>query len=493
MLFNSVSYFIFLPIVVTLFFLLSFRYRWILLLGASYFFYMCWKPEYIGLIILSTLIDYTVALQLGKTEKPRKRKLLLCISIFTNLGLLFFFKYFNFVAESIRTLSDNLGSPVPIPHLNVLLPVGISFYTFQTLSYTIDVYLGRQKPEKRLGIFSLYVSFFPQLVAGPIERPENLLPQFHKKTEFDYDRITDGLKLIAWGLFKKVVIADRVAIGVNQIYNNPDAYHGHVIFYATVLFAVQIYCDFSGYSDIAIGSARIMGFKLMKNFDRPYFAGSISDFWKRWHISLSTWFRDYVYIPLGGNRVGKSRWYLNLLVTFMVSGLWHGANWTFVVWGALHGMYLICGILFGRVSGKVLRITRLDRFPLAHKVLRVVFIFTIVNFAWIFFRANNLTDAITLITNMFIGVDGSFVNLFDIGAARQAANQLGMLKSEVLLSGGLISLLAAIELCQSRWNLGEMLAKQHAVVRWTVYYAVVAAIIFLGAFNQSQQFIYFQF
>ena len=331
MFFNSLEFAVFFPIVVGLYLLTPERFRWTLLLAASYYFYAAWKAEYLILILVSTLIDYTVALRMEKASNPAKRRSWLIVSLCSNLGILFSFKYFNFFNDSVRTVFDQFNIFYDVPAFEVLLPVGISFYTFQTLSYTIDVYRGQRPAERHIGIFALYVAFFPQLVAGPIERSTRLLPQFFKKVELTYERTVDGLRLMLWGFFKKLVIADRVGAYVDVVYASPDDHSGMTVLIATYFFAFQIFCDFSGYSDIAIGSARILGYDLMDNFRRPYFSKSISEFWRRWHISLSTWFRDYVYIPLGGNRVVKWRWYYNLMVVFVVSGLWHGANWTFVV------------------------------------------------------------------------------------------------------------------------------------------------------------------
>ena len=313
MLFNSTQFIIFFPIVVSIYFLLPHRMRWFMLLTASYYFYMCWKAEYLLLILISTFIDYFAAIQMSKQSVQSKRKIYLILSLVVNLGLLFGFKYFNFFNDSLRTIFNQFNIFYDVPAFKVLLPVGISFYTFQTLSYTIDVYRGKRDPEKHLGIFALYVAFFPQLVAGPIERSTRLIPQLRKKYNFDYDRVTDGLKLMLWGFFKKVVIADRIAVIVNQVYNNPHDAAGFPFLIGTYLFAFQIYCDFSGYSDIAIGAAKIFGINLMENFRRPYFAKSIREFWQRWHISLSTWFRDYLYLSLGGSHITKWRWYYNII------------------------------------------------------------------------------------------------------------------------------------------------------------------------------------
>ncbi len=312
MAFNSVNFLIFFPIAVVLYFSASFRWRWLVLLLASYYFYAGWKPEYLILILYSTLVDYFIGIKISQTDDISRRKRLLTISLISNLGLLFIFKYFNFFSQSLQETFNLLKISVDFPTVNLILPVGISFYTFQTLSYTFEIYRGNIKPEKNLGIFALFVSFFPQLVAGPIERPQHLLPQFSQKFNFDSERISSGLRLMLWGMFKKVVIADQLARLVNLVYNEPTNWYGLMVIVATYGFAFQIYCDFSGYSDIAIGAARIMGFDLRLNFKEPYLAQSIADFWRRWHISLSTWFRDYLYIPLGGNRVSKKRMYFNL-------------------------------------------------------------------------------------------------------------------------------------------------------------------------------------
>ncbi|HOD52534.1 MAG TPA: MBOAT family O-acyltransferase, partial [Candidatus Hydrogenedentes bacterium] len=343
MLFNSLQFVVFFPIVVMVYFALPFRFRWAFLLAASYYFYGCWRANYLVLLFASTILDYVAGLGIGSTNNPRVRTLFLLMSLIGNFGMLFTFKYFNFFTSNFEFLFDFYR--IPKPALQVLLPVGISFYTFQTLSYTIDVYRGEQKPERHFGYFALYVTFFPQLVAGPIERSTRLLPQFFVKHDFDYERLRSGLLIMMVGFFKKLVIADRLSIYVDEVYNNPGKYHGLPVIAATYFFAFQIFCDFAGYSDIAIGSARIMGFELMQNFRRPYFATSISDFWRRWHISLSTWMRDYLYVALGGNRVSKLKWYRNLILTFVLSGLWHGAAWTFVIWGFFHGACLVTSIL----------------------------------------------------------------------------------------------------------------------------------------------------
>ncbi|MBD3170335.1 MAG: MBOAT family protein [candidate division Zixibacteria bacterium] len=480
MLFNSLHYLVFFPVVVAIYFSIPHRYRWILLLSASYYFYMCWKAEYLFLILISTAIDYFCGLQMGKRVKRESRRKFLILSLFTNLGLLFSFKYFNFFNDSMRDLFNQFNIFYNIPAFDVLLPVGISFYTFQTLSYTIDVYRGVKKPERHPGIFAVYVAFFPQLVAGPIERSVRLMPQFYEQKSFDYQRVTDGLKIMVWGFIKKLVIADHLAMYVNQIYNNPGNYTGMPLLLATYFFAFQIYCDFSGYSDIAIGSAKVMGYDLMQNFRRPYFSRSISEFWKRWHISLSSWFRDYLYIPLGGNRVAKWRWYYNLLVVFIVSGFWHGANWTFLFWGALHGSYLVLSIITAKIRYRIVSFLGLVNTPILHKVIKVVITFHLALFAWVFFRANSISDAFLILGSMFRGganwfKPGPKIDGFDINLA--------------IIS---ILVMEAIQLYQERASVLEFINSKPVLIRWAIYYVAVMVILLFGTFEEVE-FIYFQF
>lgn len=320
------------------------------------------------------------------------------MSLVANIGVLAVFKYYNFIVTNLSYLLKLTGADNHIPYLGILLPIGLSFHTFQAMSYTIEVYRGRQKAERNFGIYALYVMFYPQLVAGPIERPQNVLPQFHNKHSFNYDDVAAGLRQMLWGYFKKVVVADRLAIYVNSVYNHhPERYSGITLIMATVFFSFQIYCDFSGYSDIALGIARVMGYKLMINFRRPYFATSIKEFWSRWHISLSSWFRDYLYIPLGGNRSSTIRWYFNILLVFIISGLWHGASWVFVVWGALHGLYQISELLFNKIfDNRFLSIKK----TVIGILLSTIFTFTLVSFGWIFFRANSINDAFAIVRNI---------------------------------------------------------------------------------------------
>ncbi|RIJ34376.1 MBOAT family O-acyltransferase [Pontibacter oryzae] len=491
MLFNSTEFFIFFPVVVTLYFLTPFNRRWIILLLASYYFYMSWKPAYTLILVASTVIDYTCGRMMGRypDEDKSRRKPWLYLSLMANLGVLLLFKYYNFFNDSARDLATALDVPYAMPAFELLLPMGISFYTFQTMSYSIDVYNGRIKPERHLGVFALFVSFFPQLVAGPIERAGNLLGQLHQSHEFKYERVVAGLRRMAWGFFKKIVIADNLAMMVNSVYNNPTEYEGisHII--ATVFFAFQIYCDFSGYSDIAIGAAQVMGFNLMENFRSPYFSKSISEFWNRWHISLSTWFRDYLYIPLGGNRVVKWRWYYNLFITFLVSGLWHGANWTFIVWGALHGFYLVFAILTAEQRNALAQRAGLAQRPLLYKWVQVLTVFFLVCFSWIFFRANNITDAFyiiaqsaSVITNpgQLTALDWSHAIFMDQGFKIFAVSILA------------IAIMETVHLIQRNGSVSQLIMQRPAWVRWGVYYAAIIAVLLFGQFGH-QEFIYFQF
>jgi len=482
MLFNSFQFLIFFPIVVVFYFAIPYKYRWILLLLASYYFYMCWKAEYLFLIIASTLVDYSAGLKMGKIPDKRGRRMYLILSLIANLGLLFTFKYFNFFNASFQQLFRHFNIMISLPTLKVLLPVGISFYTFQTLSYTIDVYRGNREPEKHLGIFALYVSFFPQLVAGPIERSTRLLPQFFEKMAFDSQRVKDGLLLMTLGFFKKIVIADWLAVFVNQVYNHPTNYPGLAVIIATYFFAFQIYCDFSGYSDIAIGAAQVMGYSLMLNFNRPYFSKSISEFWKRWHISLSSWFRDYLYIPLGGNRVVRYRMYLNIFIVFLVSGLWHGANWTFVVWGALHGFYLLTSIWTSSLRDRISDITGISRFPVFRRYFKVFITFHLVIFSWIFFRANSLSEAFFIITNLF--------SSFDLAAILSIE---GFTLQHLVLSMISILILLGVELFQRNHDIRVWLGSRPKLIRWLVYYGIIMFILIFGAYDNSNAFIYFQF
>jgi len=508
MIFNSWSFAVFFPTVILIFFLLPFRYRWILLLLASYFFYMVWRVEYIVLLLFSTLVDYWCGLKMSNQEEKIKRKPYLYISLLSNLGLLFSFKYLDFVTTSANSLFDFAGVPLQIPLAHLLLPVGISFYTFQTLSYSIDLYHGNIKAEKHIGIFAVFVSFFPQLVAGPIERASHLLPQFRQKHTFDYKRAKFGLQLMAWGFFKKLVIADRIAIVVNEVYSSPNDFSGLSICIASIFFAFQIYCDFSAYSDIAIGASSIMGYDLMKNFNSPYFSKNISEFWRRWHISLSSWFKDYVYIPLGGNRTIKWRWYYNLFITFLISGVWHGANWTFVIWGALHGFYLIAALLFKPFTEILYSKLKLPRKGLIYKITHISITFFLVVVAWVFFRANTVSDAFllfkrTVSTDFVLQVrdllwvfKSSLLDPRNINWSypiKLGNEVLHITFYEFVVAICAIGSMEIIHFLQSRYSLRESISKFHWSLRWLLYYLLIISIILFGAFNSQSTFIYFQF
>lgn len=478
--FNSLQFLIFFPVVVFIYFSIPYRYRWGLLLVASYYFYASWRPKYLLLIVSITLINYLVGLQLGKTKEDTTRKLLLTSSLVGSLGILFFFKYINFFGNTLNSVLTLFPTQLDFPLMNVVLPVGISFYTFQTLSYSIDVYRGDKEPEPHLGIFALYVSFFPQLVAGPIERSTRLLPQFFQNNDFDYNRVTNGLKLMAWGFFKKIVIADRAAVLVNNVYNSPTEFTGIPLILATYFFAFQIFCDFSAYTDIARGAAKVLGYNLMENFKRPYFSKSIPEFWRRWHISLSSWFRDYLYIPLGGNRVNKRRWYYNIIVVFLVTGLWHGAGWTFIIWGAYHGVFYLLYRKTINVRERVSEFVGLSSFPTVHKLTKVFLNFNLVVFGWIFFRANSLSDAFYIITHLFTGIEVSL------------SYGLGVGKLGFLLTILMIGIMEGVHVFQRKRSVINFLETKPLIVRWGAYYALLLGILLFGQFGH-EEFIYFQF
>jgi D-alanyl-lipoteichoic acid acyltransferase DltB (MBOAT superfamily) len=478
MLFNSIEFFIFFIIVATIYFFSpKVKFRIFFLLVASYFFYMQWNWKYIFLIVALTLVNFYAAMIIGKSDDQRKRKLSLIIAIVSSLGVLFFFKYFNFFND---TLGDTLGLmdiEYKFDVLDVLLPVGISFYTFQTLSYTIDVYKNKYSYASSLTRFSLYVSFFPQLVAGPIERAGHLLNQFKQKQKFDIDRVVDGSKLILWGLFKKVVIAEQLAIYVDTVYANPEAHSSSTLIMATIFFAFQIYLDFSAYSDMAIGMAKILGYDLMRNFRLPYLAVSITDFWKRWHLSLTTWFTDYVYIPLGGNRVGLPRWLLNIFIVFLISGLWHGAAWTFIIWGLLHGFYYLVQILWGNFYSKYSFLNFIPKF--ISTPFKILLTFTTVCIGWIFFRAQNVGDAFIILERIFTATDAPLY----MGASH-VQTYLGIL---------LIIVFYIIQILQHYGYVTLYFSKSKfpLPIRWMSYFAMILGLALLGISDTA--FIYFQF
>ena len=479
MLFNSIKFLVFFPCVFLLYYALPFRFRKYMLLAASYYFYMCWKPEFIVLILCSTLTAYLCAL--GGVRWPKWKRGLLAVSLMMNLGLLFFFKYFNFFGASLTALCRAVSIPLSVPALNIILPVGISFYTFQTLSYTLDVYMGRLEPERDFVTFALFVSFFPQLVAGPIEKASNLLPQLKVEHKFTYENAARGAKLMAWGFFKKAVIADQLALLlVDPVYNNLGNYEGGALVIATCAFAFQIYCDFGGYSDIARGCARMMGVELMVNFKAPYFAASVSEFWKRWHISLTSWFREYVYIPLGGNRKGAAKKCLFVLITFTVSGLWHGAAWTFVLWGLLHALVMDGEFLWFR------RRPRRELGPAVHG-LRCLVTFGVVSVLWVFFRANTMADALYVLRHITWG----------IGSPGQYVVKALSVMSPGLIMAAFLALALVIlflyDLADERGDAIALVSGWPAWARWPVYVGFVVLLVLLVPKETSVPFIYFQF
>ncbi|MCK5129343.1 MAG: MBOAT family protein [Clostridiales bacterium] len=452
---------------------------------------MAWKPEYIILIIISTLIDYSMSILMEKSSNKRRRKIYLLVSIITNLGLLIVFKYFNFLFDSVSALFANTDITSPVRSFSLLLPMGISFYTFQTLSYSIDVYRKKRKVERHLGYFALYVSYFPQLVAGPIERSDRLIPQLRQKNIFNYDRVKQGMQRMLWGVFQKIIIADTIAIVVETVYSSPKEHTGLSFVIATAIFAVQILCDFAGYTNIAIGCAQIMGIELMENFRQPYFAVSIRDFWSRWHISLSTWFRDYLYIPLGGNRVKKPRYYFNIMVTFLISGLWHGANWTYVFWGGLHGVYSIIEDILSSIR-KAIGLKPLIKKPWLKRFVSTTFVVILVGFSWIFFRAENLNDAFYIVSHLIEGA-GMWIRPSYI---KVICEQINLDFMEVLLPlifGMIVMIIMWIQK-ETGKNPYESFNKLPTIIRWIVYIAFTLAIIAQFVLsNNTSQFIYFQF
>lgn len=480
MLFNSLHFLYFFLIVTPLYFLLPHRFRWQLLLAASVYFYMVFMPIYILILGFTIIVDYYAGIYIeNSTGKRRKRFLIM--SLIANIGVLAVFKYYNFLNENLSVLLNSIGYENNIPNLWILLPVGLSFHTFQAMSYTIEVYRGNHKAERNFGIYSLYVMFYPQLVAGPIERPQNILYQFYERHSFDYQRVTSGLKLMAWGLFKKVVIADRLSSFVDAVYMKPFQFEGFPLILATVFFAIQIYCDFSGYSDMAIGSARIMGFDLMKNFDRPYFSKSISEFWKRWHISLSTWFRDYLYISMGGNRKGEVRTAMNLLITFVISGLWHGANWTYVIWGGLNGIFLV----IENYLRKFKILPKGQPKTLFGKAVGIIITFCLINLTWIFFRANSISEAYYIITHLFTNFSESF--------AKSNFTRIKLGKYDVAVIGAMLLILISVEFLQRKYSIQGLINKQPFMLRKAIYVGLLVLLLFFGMFDRDAQFIYFQF
>lgn len=489
MLFNSLDFAIFFPIVFLVYWAVANKItlRNIFLLVASYFFYGWWDWRFLFLIAFSSTVDFFVGKYLFKTEKKHKRKLLLWTSITVNIGLLGYFKYANFFIESFVDSFRLFGQELEVAPLQIILPVGISFYTFQTLSYTIDIYRRKIEPTAKPIAFFAFVSFFPQLVAGPIERASHLLPQFFQKHKFNYNQVKSGLLLIAFGLFKKMVIADRVAVLVNEVYGNPGSYDSYQTIIATIFFAIQIYCDFSGYSDIAIGAARTMGFDLMKNFDSPYFSKSITEFWRRWHISLSTWFRDYVYIPLGGSRNGTYKTYFNLFLVFLISGLWHGAAITFVIWGAIHGIIIVIEKACTTQRMAIASSFRRKKLGWLHNFFSLFITLAIICIAWVFFRAQSISEAFLIIEKSLMT---NYDTLFHGGI-----RSMGLRESDMYFAGLFVALLVVFELFHRKKNMATLLSKSPIYIRWSTYLIISLTILIFGMYGEGyvSEFIYFQF
>lgn len=482
MLFNSVDFAIFLPIVFVLYWFItekSLKLQNFLIVAASYLFYGWWDWRFLFLILFSTVVDYFVALALRKEEVDFNRKILLWTSIFVNLGFLVFFKYFNFFLDNFVSAFSFFGVPLSARSLNIILPVGISFYTFQTMSYTIDVYKRKLTPTNDFIAFAAFVSFFPQLVAGPIERASNLLPQFYVKRHFDYHNAIDGLRQMLWGLFKKVVIADNCAAIANMVFSNSSDYSGSTLLLSAVFFTFQIYCDFSGYSDIAIGTSRLFGFNLKQNFAFPYFSRDIAEFWRRWHISLSTWFRDYLYIPLGGSRGSKWMKVRNTFIIFIVSGFWHGANWTFLFWGFLNAVYFLPLLLLNKNRVNTDTVAEGKYLPSIKEAFGMAVTFTLTVFAWIFFRAESISHAFQYI-----------VDIFSPSLFSKPHFHAGSLVPDTLM---LIVFFVIIEWLgrNKQYAIAELEQRWSKWVRWVIYYSIIV-LIFLFS-GQQQDFIYFQF
>ncbi len=495
MLFHSIQFLIFFPIVTLLYFAIPHRLRHVWLLVASYYFYMCWNPKYALLIAASTLITWVSGLALERANRlpggagGRRKKLCVALSFVSNLAILFFFKYFDFAVSNLNALLSLLHLRLLQPGFDVLLPVGISFYTFQALSYTMEVYRGEIGAEHNLLRYALFVSFFPQLVAGPIERSKNLLPQFREVHRFDFDRVKDGLLLMLWGFFMKLVIADRLGILVDQVYGNWRQYGGVELAAATVFFALQIYCDFGSYSNIAIGAAQVMGFRLMENFRQPYFAASVADFWRRWHISLTSWFRDYLYIPLGGNRKGRARKYCNVMLVFLTSGLWHGASWHFVAWGALNGLYQVIGDATKAFRQRILRIFRVRTDCASYQLFRILLTFVLVDLSWVFFRAENLGAAVQILGQMLTAFDPWA--LFD-----GTLLTLGLDGKDLAVVLAALLLLWIVDYAHSRGSVRTWLARQNLPFRWLIYYGLLFSLLLFGVYGlgySAAAFLYFQF
>jgi alginate O-acetyltransferase complex protein AlgI len=483
MLFDSFQFALFFPIVVCLFWCTPQRLRWVLLLVASYYFYMCWRPPYAILLVVITALDFCVGRALGVVTGAGKRRAILLISVAANLSILFVFKYYPFVANTLNSWQRfNV-----FPELAIVLPIGLSSHTFQSMGYMFDVYRRKLEPEQDWGTFALFIVFFPQLVAGPIERGGELLPQLRHFRNFNYDRVTNGLKLMAWGLFKKVVVADRLGTLVDPAYANPDVVTGPTLLLATLAFGYQIYCDFSGYTDMALGAAEVLGIRLRPNFRAPYHSASLQEFWTRWHMSLSTWFRDYVYIPLGGNRVSGGRWALNILVVFVLSGVWHGANWTFLVWGLYHGIVLIGE----RAAGHLSTAASSSAVPASGrrtKLFRIVRTFCLVTAGWVLFRASSLHVA----GSIFYKIGADWESFLTPERLLAELSRFKWQRIDIVVTLLAILVVELGDTVQSRISVRDWLSRRPLAVRWVGYYSLLLFILIFGHFNGAP-FIYFQF
>jgi len=484
MFFNSIDFAIFLPVVFILYWFVcnkNLKLQNTLIVIASYVFYGWWDWRFLSLILFSTLVDYIVGISLSKYNNLKTRKLLLWISISVNLGFLGFFKYYNFFINNFITAFSFFGFNISVNSLDIILPVGISFYTFQTMSYTIDVYRNKIQPTRDFVAFSAFVSFFPQLVAGPIERATNLLPQFYTYRQFDYQNAVNGMRQILWGLMKKVLIADNCAVYANMIFNNSADYSGSTLVLGAIFFTFQIYCDFSGYSDIAIGTSKLFGFNLMRNFAYPYFSRDIAEFWRRWHISLSTWFRDYVYIPLGGSRGSMANKIRNVFIIFLLSGFWHGANWTFIIWGALNALYFVPLLIQNRNRNNLEVVAHGKYYAGINDIMHMGLTFIMVVFAWIFFRAENVSHALSYISGIF---SSSLLSIPVFAGMKKA----------VLTLIFIILFMATEWLARHRqFALADLQDKLSKPLRWMLYLFIILTIYFFGNFTESIEFIYFQF
>ncbi len=490
MIFNSLHFLIFLPVVIFLYFSIPYKWRWVLLLTSSYYFYMCWKAEYAFLIVLSTSIDYFCGLQMSKYTDKKKRKPWMITSIVMNLSILFLFKYFNFFNDSTRVLFDSLNIFYNVPEFKLLLPVGLSFYTFQAISYTVDVYKGTAKAEKHFGFFAAFVAYWPQLVAGPIQRKEQFLPQLKQNFDFDYQRVKEGLIRILYGLFKKVVIADRLAIFVREVYNQPGEHGGFAVILATWLFAIQVYCDFSGYCDIAIGSAKIMGHNLKDNFKTPYFSKSIREFWERWHLTLTVWVRDYLYIPLGGSKVSFPRMLFNNWFTLTVMGFWHGANWTFIMFGFIHGFFIVVSRIWDRYFPKLNLPTMMPNAKWLTNLILMFWIFNLTCIPDIFFCSRNINEAGTIIANIFTHPDTTWDLIFNSAPAGSTPSIIEFCISLVFIA---ILLYTDHQLYANKdVTIDQRIASRPIYRRWG-FYVVIALLVAWFAVTTNSAFIYFQF